>query len=280
MARQVSGATRLAGVVGWPIEHSLSPTLHNAAFAAADFDAISLALKVRAEGIRDVVRGLCAMGAVGVSVTMPHKASVVGLADHVDPLVRRLGAANCLTMTDGEVTATSTDGQGFLDALHEAVGFTSKGSSAVVHGAGGAAAAIVVALLDAGCSVKVHARRRDAAEALTARLGGGATIAGDADLRAAELVVNATPVGMDGTAAEGVLAVPDATLLHRGQLVFDTVYVPTLTPLLTAARSVGATTVGGLAMLVHQARRQLEGWIGAPVDPDVLWNAVGGRREL
>ncbi len=279
MARQISGATRLAGVVGWPIEHSLSPALHNAAFDAADVDAISLALKVREGGIRDVVRGLCAMGAVGVSVTMPHKASVVGLADHVDPLVRRLGAANCLTMTDGEVTATSTDGQGFLDALQEAVGFTPKGSSAVVLGAGGAAAAIVVALLDAGCSVKVYARRPDAAEALTARLGGGATIAVAADLRAAELVVNATPVGMDGTAAEGDLAVPDVSLLHRGQIVFDTVYVPKATTLLTAAWSEGATTVGGLAMLVHQARRQLEGWIGAPVDPEVLWNAVGGRSE-
>ncbi|MEI6700703.1 MAG: shikimate dehydrogenase [Actinomycetota bacterium] len=277
MGRKVSGSTRLAGVIGWPIAHSLSPVLHNAAFEAASFDAISLGLKVHQDGLGEAVRGLCAMGAVGVSVTMPHKASVVALADHVDPLVKRLGAANCLTMHRGEVFATSTDGQGCLDALDEAVGFAPKGSNAVVLGAGGAAAAIVVALLDAGCGVKILARRPEAAAELARRLGGGSSVAVREDLHAADLIVNATPLGMDGTTGEGALAVVDPSCLSRGQVVLDTVYVPAETPLLVAARLAGAHSVGGLGMLVHQARRQLEGWMGEPVDPDVLWNAVGGR---
>ncbi len=279
MGREISGSTRLAGVVGWPIEHSLSPALHNAAFDAASFDAISLALKVGQDRLSDAIRGLCAMGAVGVSVTMPHKAAVLALADHVDPLVERLGVANCLTMVDGEVFATSTDGQGCLDSLDEAVGFVPKGSSAVVLGAGGAASAIIVALLDAGCRVKVLTRRPEAAEELVQRLGGGLSVAVPQDLGGADLVVNATPLGMDGTKGEGLLAVLDPSLLSRGQIVLDTVYAPAETPLLLAARAVGAKTVGGLGMLVHQARRQLEGWMAQPVDPNVLWNAVGGRNE-
>ena len=115
-----AGATRLAGVIGWPVAHSLSPALHQAAFDAAGFDAVSVALPVEAPALPQALASLAAMDALGVSVTMPHKHAVAALATSVDPLVQRLGAANCLTFTEGAIHATSTDGRGFLDALLDA----------------------------------------------------------------------------------------------------------------------------------------------------------------
>ncbi len=274
-----AGATRLAGVIGWPVAHSLSPALHQAAFDAAGFDAVSVALPVEAPALPQALASLAAMDALGVSVTMPHKHAVAALATSVDPLVQRLGAANCLTFTEGAIHATSTDGRGFLDALLDVAAFEPQGQRCVVLGAGGAAVAIAVALADAGASVQIVARNQRAAADLVQLSGGDSMLATMADVAGAALIVNATPLGMEGTAFAHDLAIDDPSVLHAGQVVFDTIYHPRRTPLLAAAAAVGAQTIGGLSMLVHQARHQLEGWLGSPVDVEVLWEAVGGRQR-
>ena len=275
---EISGTTRLAGVLGWPIAHSLSPALHNAAFEATGFDAVSVGLGVEPAGLRSAIEGLRALGAVGMSVTMPHKQAVLALADETTPEVRRLGAANCLTVTGGRLVASSTDGQGCLDALSHVADFSPEGRLVLLIGAGGAAAAIGVALAGAGARVGVLARRSDQANSLCSLIGAQAFVAGAHDVGGADLVVNATPVGMVGTQFQGLMPVPTGAL-HEGQVIFDTVYAPRETPLLAAAAQVGAVAVSGLAMLVHQAKHQLEGWIGQPVPLEALWSAVGGEVQ-
>lgn len=264
-------------MLGWPVAHSLSPAIHRAAFEAAGIDGRSVAMPVLPGALRQAVESLAALGACGVSVTMPHKQAVASLATSVDPLVARLGAANCLTFTGGEVRATSTDGRGLLDALVDAADFSPAGTRCVVLGAGGAAVAIAVALADAGASVEVVARRPDAAAAVVAVAGGRSTVASHASVAVADLIVNATPVGMAGTDVADDLPILDPSAIHAGQVVLDTVYHPRRTPLLELASANGATAVSGLGMLVHQARHQLEGWLRQPVDPAVLWRAVGGE---
>jgi shikimate dehydrogenase len=269
----ISGTTRLAGVLGCPVAHSLSPALHNAAFASLEFDAVSVGLEVSEVGLQAAVRGLEALGAVGASVTMPHKRAVVELADECTETVRRLGAANCLTFANGRLHASSTDGQGLLDALAEQAAFQPEGKKIVLLGAGGAAAAIAVALCDAGADLAIVTRRQEAADNLALIAGSQARRGSTADVAEAELVINATPLGMAGTATADELPV-DAALLHEGQVVFDTIYAPRETPLLKAASSAGAIGLGGLSMLVHQARHQLQGWTGQEVSVEVLWSAV------
>ena len=270
---EISGSTRLAGVVGWPVAHSLSPALHNAVFAALGVNAVSVGFAVAEEGLAKAVAGLAAVDAIGTSVTMPHKHAVVALAQERTATVERLGAANCLTFVDGAVHASSTDGQGFLDALVEQVNFAPEGKKVALIGAGGAAAAIAVALADAGADLCVVARRPEAAQSL-ARLAGGGSRAGDNEsISEADLVINATPLGMSATSTAEQCAV-DPALLREGQVVFDTVYAPRVTPLLRAADAVGAIGIGGLAMLVHQARHQLCGWTGRDVPVEILWSAV------
>jgi len=270
---KISGTTRLAGVLGYPVTHSLSPALHNAAFAALSFDAVSVGLEVNEVGLHAAVRGLQAIGAVGASVTMPHKHAVVELADECTETVRRLGAANCLTFVGERIHASSTDGQGLLDALAEQANFNPEAKKVVLLGAGGAAAAIAVALCDAGAEVSIVTRRDEAADALVALAGSQARRGQPLDVREADLVVNATPLGMAGTATAQDLPL-DPKLLQAAQVVFDTIYAPRETPLLKAAAATGAVGLGGLSMLVHQARHQLQSWTGQVVEVGVLWPAV------
>ena len=270
---KISGTTRLAGVLGYPVTHSLSPALHNAAFAALTFDAVSVGFEVGEAGLIAAVRGLQAIGAVGASVTMPHKHAVVELADECTETVRRLGAANCLTFVGEHVHASSTDGQGLLDALAEQAKFNPMGKKVVLLGAGGAAAAIAVALCDAGAEVSIVTRRDEAADSLVRVAGVQARRGQSTDAKEADLVINATPLGMAGTATAQDLPL-GADLLQSGQVVFDTIYAPRETPLLKAATASGAVALGGLSMLVHQARHQLQSWTGQVVDVDVLWSAV------
>jgi shikimate dehydrogenase len=262
-------------VIGLPVSHSLSPALHNAAFQALGVEVISVGYAVEPADLREAVLGLRALGAIGASVTMPHKKAVVALADSATALVQRLGAANCLTFRDGAICASSTDGDGFLDALREQGGFSVEGKRVALLGAGGAAVAIAVALTSAGAEVSVVARRDEAADALVSIAGPRARRATPQATSQADLVVNATPLGMAGTATEAMVPVDPADL-RAGQVVFDTIYSPRKTPLLMAAEAKGATPIGGLAMLVHQARHQLEGWLGEPVAASVLWSAIEG----
>jgi shikimate dehydrogenase len=258
------GTTRVAAVIGDPVRHSLSPAIHNAAFRALGLDWIYVALVVPDAALPAALAGTRALGLGGLSVTMPHKAAVAAAVDRRTTDVDALGAANTVVVDGGDLVGHNTDGPGFLDALRRDEGFDPAGRRCVVVGAGGAARAVVRALAAAGAAdvavVNRNAERRHRAVALAGPVGRGGTVE-DAD--GADLVVNATPIGMGpviaGPGGEVPLPVP-AERLGAGQLVIDLVYDPPLTPFLVAARNRGAAVANGVGMLVHQAAHAFRLW--------------------
>ena len=255
-----TGTTRVAGVIGDPVRHSLSPVIHNAAFAETELDWVFVAFEVCEGDAPAAIAGARAMGIDGLSVTMPHKASVMAALDRLSPVATRLGAVNCIVREGTELVGHSTDGAGLVDALAYDEGFSPEGKQCVVIGAGGAARAVVLALADAGANeVVVINRTRENAELAAALAGKSGRVGTEADARAAELVINATPLGMVGTPAGPAI---DPTLFHSNQLVVDLVYAPPITPTIQAARAAGAHAVGGLGMLVHQAAHAFTLWTG------------------
>jgi shikimate dehydrogenase len=268
----ISAATRVAGVIGYPVRHSLSPRLHNAAYRALGLDWVYVAFEVpdgEAPAALDAVR---AYGLVGLSVTMPHKTAAAEHCAELTPAAAALRSVNTVTpLGDGRLAGDSTDGAGFLCSLTDA-GVDASGTTALVLGAGGAARAVALARAAAGARVTVSARRASAAETAAA-LAGAAAVAWDgrADAaRSADLVVNATPIGMAG---DDALPLP-ADVVGAEQVAADLVYEPRTTPWLTAARARGAHTVGGLGMLVHQAALQVERWSGRPAPIDAMRAAL------
>ncbi len=277
----VDAHTTLVGVMGDPVRHSLSPLLHNSAFDALGLNWTSLAFEVPAGQAASAVEGIRALGLAGMSITMPHKADVAALMDELSPTAKQLGAVNCVARQDGMLRGESTDGAGFLASLQRSEGFEPKGTHCVVLGAGGAARAVVLALALAGAAEVVVVNRTEANAAVAAALAGAvgrAVVPSDASsvneaLAAADLVVNATPLGMVGQSGTDTWLV-DPALLRPGQLAADLVYVPRMTPWLTAAASAGVRTVGGLGMLVHQAAVQIALWTGQPAPVEAMWSAV------
>jgi shikimate dehydrogenase len=270
----------VAGVIGDPIHHSLSPALHNAAFRALGLDWVYVAFPVAAGQGAAAVAAMRALSLAGLSVTMPHKTDVVAGVDRLGPTAARLGVVNTIAWAaggdGGELEGESTDGGGFIDALRGDDGFDPRGRRCVVLGAGGAARSVTLALAQSGAGpVTVVGRRSEAAD-LCARLAGSsgsALPAGDraavaAAVAAAELIVNATPVGM--VAGDGIPFDLDPQTLHPGQLVVDLIYAPATTPLLAAARSRGVATTNGLGMLIHQAARQVAIWTGRPAPLEAM----------
>lgn len=270
-----SASSPVVGVIGDPVAHSLSPLLHNAAFAAMDLDWVSLGFPVPAGEAAGAVAGMRALGMRGLSVTMPHKEAAAPLADRCSPTAQALGAVNCLAREGQEIVGHNTDGGGFLAAVRRATGFEPDGSVAVVAGAGGAARAVVQALAGAGARAVVVVARTSGKAAAAAVLAGPAGRVGRADDAAgADLVVDATPTGMAGVASETEPSLVPASLLGPGQVAADLVYHPLVTPWLAAASVRGATTMGGLGMLVHQAAAQVTLWTGREAPVEAMWQAA------
>ncbi|MBS0362045.1 MAG: shikimate dehydrogenase [Proteobacteria bacterium] len=265
----ITGKTRVAGVVGHPIAHSLSPVLHNAWLAAAGIDGVYVALEARDGGFRRLVEGLKTTSFAGCNVTLPFKEDALASADEVHPRAARAKAANLLVFQDGRVHADNTDGLGLLAAFAEqATGFDAKAGPVVVLGAGGGARGAVAAFLDAGCPhVRVVNRTFGRAEALVAELGGEAFGLTDAEaaFQGAIAVVNATSAGLaDNHAPDFPLAATPETCV-----VMDMVYKPLVTPFLAQAQALGRRTVDGLAMLIGQAAPSFEAFYGQPPPKDV-----------
>lgn len=260
----ITGATVSVGVIGDPVRHSLSPTLHNAAFDALGVDARSLAFPVADGAATAAVDAMRTLGIRGLSVTMPHKEAVLGAVDHTSAAVDTLAAANCLVNDDGVVAAHNTDGDGLVRSVQVESGFEPADARVVVLGAGGAARSVIEALGRAGAAEITVVNRTAERAAIAAAVGGPAAGVGTVDaIAAADLVVNATSLGMDGESMPS-----DPALFRAGQVVVDLIYRPLVTPWLAAARESGATGVNGVGMLLHQAAIQLELWTGqaAPVD--------------
>ncbi|MFT4014518.1 MAG: shikimate dehydrogenase [Paracoccus sp. (in: a-proteobacteria)] len=255
----------LAGVLGWPIAHSRSPKLHGHWLARYGIAGHYIPIPVAPEHLAEVLRSLPHMGFVGVNVTIPHKESVLALADVVTDRAALIGAANTLIFRpDGKIHADNTDGYGFIANIRQhAPSWTAERGPAALIGAGGAARAVVASLLESGApELRIANRTRIRAEQIRSEFGAKVVVydwaqAGNM-LEGATTVVNATSMGMDGKPA---LRVPlDA--LAPGTLVTDLVYTPLMTPFLVEARTRGCEVVDGLGMLLHQAAPGFERWFG------------------
>jgi shikimate dehydrogenase len=277
-----TGSTHVAAVIGCPVRHSLSPVMHNAAYAALGLDWVYVAFEVAPGAARGALDAMRALGVAGFNVTMPHKHDVAAALDRLSPSAARLGAVNTVRRgpRDGELVGDNTDGAGFLDALRIDEGFDPAGRRCVVVGAGGAARAVVCALADAGAAdIAVVNRTPERAEAAAALAGRVGRVGTGADAAGADLVVNATPLGMAGARAVGgppEIAV-DPARLGAGQLVVDLVYHPVVTPLVEAARARGAAAANGLGMLIHQAAHTIRLWTGEDPPLEVMSAAALGE---
>lgn len=266
--------TQLLGLLGHPVAHSRSPAMHTRALEALGVDAVYLAFDVAPADLAAAVRGLRAIGARGLNVTVPHKQAIVPLLDALDPAATRIGAVNTVCEEEGRWVGRNTDAPGLARSLEDA-GVALSGRAPLVLGAGGAARAAVVGLDDAGCAPGiVAARRLGPAEDVAALADGWRALAlddstlGDA-MAASGLLVQATSATMGGEAQAFADALPiDA--LPADAAVVDLVYAPLETTVLAAARARGLTSVDGLGMLAWQAALALEHWVGQRPPIDVL----------
>lgn len=270
-----SGSTRLAAVIGDPVRHSLSPLLHNTAFEAAGLDWVYVALEVAAGTAPEALRAMRTLGIAGLSVTMPHKEAVAEVCDELSPDAAALRAVNCVVNDAGRLIGHNTDGAGFVAGLAAELAFDPDGRRCVVLGAGGAARAIALALMRAGAAdVAVHNRTAQRAQQAAALLGGTGRAVVEVDLPdvigSADLIVNATSVGMDPSDPMPL----DAQLLRSEHTVVDIVYRPLVTPLLRAARERGARSANGVSMLVHQAAIAFTLWTGQDAPVGAMTEAV------
>jgi shikimate dehydrogenase len=260
----ISGTTRAAGVIGLPIRHSLSPAIFNAAFSASGLDWAYLAFEVPEGAAGLAMAGVRSLGLEGVSVTMPHKAAVIAALDELSDDAEALDAVNCVERRGATLIGHNTDGPGFVDSLQLDEGLDPAGRRFAVLGAGGAARAVVRSLGRAGASDVVVINRSAAPAAQAAALAGAVGRVGvPEDASEADVVVNATPLGMGVVVTKAGEPEPlpiEPTLLGDGQMVVDLVYHPAVTPLAEAARAQGVRTVNGLGMLIHQAAHAFRTW--------------------
>jgi len=283
----INGRTRLVGVMGWPIEHTISPAMHNTAFDASGLNWRYVPLAVQPEHLEAAVHGLRALGFAGCNVTVPHKRAVMDYLDDVADHARAIGAVNTIVVREsGQMIGYNTDADGFLRALREG-GFQPEGKRAVMVGAGGAARAIAHALASVGASVAILNRTLSRAEALAAELASsygrraeGASYAAfpltldvlRREVLSAELLVNATSVGMWPQTERSPW--PEDILMPSDLTVFDAVYNPQETKLMRQACAAGARAIGGLGMLIHQGAAAWELWTGREAPVEVMARAA------
>jgi shikimate dehydrogenase len=269
---RIGGGTHVVGIIGWPVEHSLSPAIHNAAFAAADLDWAYVPLPVRPQWLHPALVGLVPLGFDGANVTMPHKTDASDLIERISEDARTLRAVNTIAVRGGELEGHNTDAPGFDRFIRRDVGFDPDGKTAIVYGAGGAARACALALARAGLARLTVAARDEARAAplvsMVEALAVPITVVrpGDTGALGADLVVNATPVG--GSSAAQVH--PSFPHLGPDVLVIDLLYDPPSTDLQQRAREAGATVFGGLGHLLEQAALSFELWTGIPAPLEVM----------
>jgi shikimate dehydrogenase len=268
----VSGSTRVLGVFGYPVEHSLSPEMHNTALRFMNLDYVYLSFAVHPDDIGGAVKSIKALGIAGVNITIPHKISVIPYLDVLSQEAELIGAVNTICNREGVLYGYNTDGQGFIQSLKRDAGVDPKGRNIVILGSGGAARGIGISLALQGAGriavasrniihgvelVNSMAKANPECECVAVELY-GPELAGV--IKHADVLVNATPVGMYPNVSEP--PVVDESFLHDGLLVCDLVYNPMCTCLLQSAERVGASVLSGVGMLAYQGALALQLWTG------------------
>ena len=262
MQLEISARSSLCLIIGDPVSHSLSPAMHNAAYAAGRLPFVMTGAHVRAEGLTDAIKGMRALGIRGLAVTMPHKVAIMELLDAVDPIAATIGAVNTVVNENGKLTGYNTDWLGILRPLERRTSL--KGKRVALLGAGGAAQAALYACSTQGASVAIFNRSLDKAESIATRFGASVhSLENTEELSAFDVIINTTSVGM----APDIDASPiPQSALSRNQIIFETIYAPITTTLLTMSERVGATTISGDEMFLEQgvAQFQLHTGVKAP----------------
>jgi len=278
----ITGRTKLVGIIGCPIGHSLSPVMHNAAFEAMDLDFLYIPLEVELRRIRLSLKALRKLGFCGFNVTIPHKRRILAFLDRLSPEARLIGAVNTVEIREGRWIGHNTDGRGFLRGFVEKTGESISGRRILVLGAGGAARAVAFqCVLESGAALTILNRSSSRAEELVRdlrRLPGRCSVTthpwSGASLRAgareAEIIINATSVGMKRN--DPPLLPPN--VLRPDHIVCDLIYKPPVTPLIRMAQLKGAKAINGIGMLVHQGALAFEIWTGRRPPPGVMEGAL------
>jgi shikimate dehydrogenase len=271
-SKAIDGHTLVYGLIGWPVAHTLSPAMHNAAFRELGINAVYVAFPVI--DLPAAISGLRGLNLAGVSVTIPYKEEIIPLLDELDPQAARMAAVNTVVNREGRLTGYNTDWLGSVAALKSKTAI--KGQNFLILGAGGASRAIVFGILKEGGTVAITDLEPDRATNLASQFGVAALPVADLDRFPAGILINATPVGMEPRAD----AIPiDPRLLSRFTLVMDIVYRPLDTRLLREARARGCATVDGLQMLIHQGAAQFELWTGRPAPLEIMSQAAYAALE-
>ena len=278
------GHTKVLGVLGHPITHSLSPVMHNAAIEALNIDYVYVPFHVLPEDLEQAVRGLRALSIAGVNVTIPHKEQIIEHLDGVGESAARIRSVNTVINCNGRLKGETTDGPGFLRSAEAAWG-KFDGANVLILGAGGSAKAVAFALADAGCRIVIANRTTQRgvalAQALTEVFGDGRSTAVPLlseelpdQVRGADVLVNTSSVGMHPD-VDGIPLSPE--LLRRDLLVYDLIYNPAKTRLVREAEARGAHAVTGLKMLVYQGALSFEMWTGVEAPIEVMENALNAH---
>ncbi|MEW6614252.1 MAG: shikimate dehydrogenase [Thermodesulfobacteriota bacterium] len=283
----IDANTKITGILGHPVHHSLSPFMHNTVFKHLGLNYVYLPLNVTPEDLKDSINAIRCLKIVGVNVTIPHKEKVIAYLDRIDTEVELIGAVNTVKNIDGELVGFNTDGQGFVESLKNDLGFSPKGKSILMVGAGGAARGILVSLALSGAKkIYVTNRTYNRAEKLTEEfsdrfpsvkffalpLDNNAlkNCLGDTDL-----LINTTSVGMNGDSLNLPLGyLPESTV------IYDIVYNPLKTPLLLEAEKAGLTTHNGLGMLVFQGALSFKIWTDVDVPVKLMRDILAERLSL
>lgn len=271
-------SAKICGLVGDPVEHSVSPAMHNAVFSRLGLDFTYLPFRVEKERLAETVDSMRTLGIRGLNVTIPHKVDVIPLLDELDPLAEKIGAVNTMVNDKGILKGYNTDAGGFLEALLQS-GFEPQNKKAIVLGAGGASRAVCFALAESGAEVVILNRQQEMHWAVGLAVGVSEVCDKKvkalelneknlkASLEGADLLVNATSVGMSPDAGQTPV---DKKLLKPGLVVFDVVYNPLKTRLLAEAEEAGAKTISGIDMLVWQGALSFELWTGLKPPVEIM----------
>jgi len=276
----ITGRTKIFGIIGNPVSHSLSPLMHNAAFAELDVDAVYVPFQV--EDVAAAVAGIKGLSIRGASVTIPHKEAIIPYLDEIDPVAANIGAVNTLHLAERQggtiLCGSNTDWIGANRALQEKTGL--EGKRIIILGAGGSARALGFGFQEAGAEVVLCSRTESRGRALAAELNCGWQSLAEVGSLQGDILVNATSVGMAPNVEESLMPTP---VLAGFEVVMDIVYAPLATRLLKDAAAVGCTTVNGLEMLLYQGVAQFELWTGksAPVATmrRILLEATGNSES-
>lgn len=281
----ITGKSTVTGIIGWPVSHSLSPVMHNAAFAALGLDWVYVPFPVEPHRLSEGIAGLAALGVAGFSVTIPHKVAILPFLDRVSAEAELIGAVNTVCVREGKLIGYNTDGIGLLGALSGKLGFHPEGKSVLVLGAGGAARSAVASLAAAGAARVEIANRSLASASELARVMGERLpqtsfdseplqrLADPVYLATFDLVVNTTSVGMGDDSFEGL----QLSGLKPGGCVYDMVYAPPVTPLLRDAAALGIPCANGLGMLVAQGEAAFTIWTGKTAPQGCMERALAAH---